>query len=252
MTQIISKGFVSRLLKDVKYIRKNPLHSSGIYYLHDEDDIMTGYALIIGPSETPYENGYYFFRFNFTPNYPHEPPTVLFMTNGGNIRFNPNLYINGKVCISLLNTWRGEQWTSCQSISTVLLTLCTLFTNDPLLNEPGVSKNDTYNISVYNSVIKYANYNIAIGDVIDVNSDMHTNKTKFFQLFSDVTKEHFKRNFNHNMEVIEKQIGKCKCKLKCKLTCDNFRLYSNMYNMEIRGNYSSLKQKLQNIYDSIE
>ena len=31
----------------------------------------------------------------------------------GTVRFNPNLYQNGKVCLSLLGTWSGgvdEQW----------------------------------------------------------------------------------------------------------------------------------------------
>ena len=55
----------------------------------------------------------------FTTDYPHSPPQVTYWTNGDNIRFNPNLYKCGKVCVSLLNTWRGDQWTSCQTISSV-------------------------------------------------------------------------------------------------------------------------------------
>ena len=46
-----------------------------------------------------------------------------------------NLYKNGKVCISLLNTWQGEQWSSCQNISTILLNLVALLNNTPLLND---------------------------------------------------------------------------------------------------------------------
>ena len=80
--------------------------------------------MIVGPSETPYFGGFYFFEFKYPGDYPHSPPEVIYKTNGDNIRFNPNLYVNGKVCISLLNTWRGEQWTSCQTITTVLLNLC--------------------------------------------------------------------------------------------------------------------------------
>lgn len=37
----------------------------------------------------------------------------LSTTGGGKIRFNPNLYACGKVCLSLLGTWRGhasENW----------------------------------------------------------------------------------------------------------------------------------------------
>ena len=49
--------------------------------------------------------------------------TLNYLTNDGKTRFNPNLYRNGKVCISLLNTWKGEQWTSCQTIESILLSL---------------------------------------------------------------------------------------------------------------------------------
>ena len=111
MSQFITKGTVNRLLKDVKQIILNPLTENGIYYIHDDEDMLKGYALIIGPSETPYFSGYYFFELNYPVDYPHSPPKVKYLTNGNNVRFNPNLYKCGKVCISLLNTWRGEQWT---------------------------------------------------------------------------------------------------------------------------------------------
>ena len=54
-----------RLAKDVIDIIKNPLHDNGIYYKHDEDDMLKGYALIIGPEDTIYNYGYYLFQFNF-------------------------------------------------------------------------------------------------------------------------------------------------------------------------------------------
>lgn len=36
---------------------------------------------------------------------------VHFLTTGaGRVRFNPNLYACGKVCLSLLGTWTGPSW----------------------------------------------------------------------------------------------------------------------------------------------
>lgn len=36
---------------------------------------------------------------------------VKFLTTGGGcVRFNPNLYVCGKVCLSLLGTWSGPAW----------------------------------------------------------------------------------------------------------------------------------------------
>ena len=49
----ISKTAITRIIKDVRQLRKNPLASHGIYYQHDQDDMLTGRALIIGPSDTP-------------------------------------------------------------------------------------------------------------------------------------------------------------------------------------------------------
>ena len=59
---IIKKETISRLIKDVKEIIKNPLESHGIYYKHDHEDLLKGKALIIGPQGTPYENGFYLFE----------------------------------------------------------------------------------------------------------------------------------------------------------------------------------------------
>ena len=165
MTTYISKETIKRLVSDVKNIKKDSLESEGIYYIHDDIDILKGYAMIIGPKDTPYFGGFYFFELQFPVDYPHSPPSVIYKTNGDNIRFNPNLYVNGKVCISLLNTWRGEQWTSCQTLSTILLNLCTLFCKNPLFNEPGIKKFHP-DIVNYEKIIEYANLNIAVCDVV--------------------------------------------------------------------------------------
>lgn len=154
-----------RLLKDVIDINKTPLHDHGIYYIHDDEDIKKGYALIFGPPDTIYSYGIYFFKFKFPNDYPYSPPRVEYLTNGDNVRFNPNLYRNGKVCISILNTWNGPQWSSCQTISSILLTLVTLFHNKPLLNEPGI--NESYpSFKLYNKIIKYSSIKIALLDVL--------------------------------------------------------------------------------------
>ena len=151
-----------RLLRDVKNIYKDPLTEHNIHYYHNDENCKEGYALIIGPKDTLYRLGFYFFKLCFPDDYPFSPPKVEFLTQGNNIRFNPNLYRNGKVCLSILNTWKGEQWTSCQSIKSVLLTIAMhCFTNTPLLNEPGVTlKHRDYKI--YNDIIEYGNYTIAI------------------------------------------------------------------------------------------
>ncbi|KAG7360473.1 ubiquitin-conjugating enzyme [Nitzschia inconspicua] len=67
-------------------------------------------VLITGPEGTPYANGCFFFDF-FLHDYPNSPPQGKFLTTGGSsVRFNPNLYQCGKICLSLLGTWAGPKW----------------------------------------------------------------------------------------------------------------------------------------------
>jgi ubiquitin-conjugating enzyme E2 Z len=198
---IISKETIQRLLRDVRDIMKNPLTENGIYYVHDDEDMLKGYALIIGPGETPYFAGNYFFELKYPTDYPHSPPMVTYCTNGENIRFNPNLYTGGKVCISLLNTWRGEQWTSCQTISTVLLNLCTLLNNDPILNEPGVT-NTHQDYSKYNKIIQYKNIDIAILKILNKNPGVYMDK---FGCFYPNVRENFLKNRDEIQSFLEEK-----------------------------------------------
>ena len=109
------------------------------------------------------------------------------MTNDGHTRFNPNLYRNGNVCISVLNTWRGEGWSSCQSISSILLVICSLLNNEPLLNEPGVTvRHKDYD--TYNKILNYKNIEVAILKIINKESGYYYNK---FDIFYDNIKENF-------------------------------------------------------------
>lgn len=62
MSKVITRDTINRLLKDVKQIIKNPLTDDGIYYIHDEADMMKGYAMIVGPEDTPYFGGFYFLK----------------------------------------------------------------------------------------------------------------------------------------------------------------------------------------------
>ena len=166
MTIHISKETIQRLVRDVKNMKNDPLHEEGIFYKHDDSDILKGYVMIIGPEDTPYFGGYYFFEFIFPSNYPFEPPKVTYETNNGYTRFHPNLYITGKVCLSILNTWEGEKWSSVQTIRSILLTLHSILTKNPLVNEPGISETHR-DIVNYNNIINYVNIDSAIIDILN-------------------------------------------------------------------------------------
>ena len=231
MSNFISKETVNRLLKDVKHIIKNPLTDNGIYYIHDDSDLLKGYALIIGPEDTPYYGGNYFFELKYPFDYPHTPPKVTYCTNGDEVRFNPNLYKCGKVCISLLNTWRGEQWTSCQSISTVLLTLCTILCKDPLLNEPGVAETHQ-DMKNYTNIIEYSNIKTAVCSIIQKKQGIYQN---FFENFYPFIKENFLKNFDKILSFSEK---------KNKEFISKPVIITGFYSMRIKIDYEKVIENL--------
>lgn len=209
-----------RLLKDVIYINKNPLTQQGIYYIHDNENIKKGYALIIGAEETIYSHGMYFFEFNYPDDYPFSPPNVIYLTNGDRVRFNPNLYRTGKVCVSILNTWSGPQWSSCQTISSILLTLTTLFHNKPLLNEPGLTESNS-SFKSYNNIIRYSSIKVALLDVLN-------NKicSTMFSRFKDEIVEYVKSkqsSIRNDIETIDKFL----------FANDNKKLSSRVYGITL-------------------
>ena len=100
-------------------------------------------AIIFGASGTPYGHGAFEYDIYCDNNYPGVPPKMNLTTTGnGNVRFNPNLYACGKVCLSLLGTWRGsatENWDP--KISTILQVLLStqaiIMSEEVYFNEPG-------------------------------------------------------------------------------------------------------------------
>ena len=233
---VITKDCIHRLAYDVKYINNNPLDKNNIFYKHDDDNILKGYAMIIGNKDTPYYNGIYFFEFNFPENYPYEPIKVNFITNDGKMRFNPNLYVNGKVCLSVLNTWSGEGWTSCQNISSILIILSTIFNEEPLINEPGINKNNV-NVKKYNLLVEYKNIEFSILKQYNIleklieNPDIN-NLFYNFTYFIPKIKDHFiknKKNIINSIDNLDKLIEKnnkinvCTYNLEYLLDIDNLR-----------------------------
>ena len=79
-------------------------------------------------------------------DYPNRAPKVnLATTGGGTVRFNPNLYNCGKVCLSLLGTWQGEQGEAWQPKTSTLLQVfisvqALILVPDPFFNEPGYER----------------------------------------------------------------------------------------------------------------
>ncbi|GMR32629.1 hypothetical protein PMAYCL1PPCAC_02824, partial [Pristionchus mayeri] len=149
-----------------------PLNASnGIFVCVDEGRCDIIKVLISGPDDTPYQNGLFEFDVFFPNNYPLSAPKCSFLTTGaGNVRFNPNLYNDGKICLSILGTWEGrpeEKWNPYCSLLQVLISIQGLiFVKEPYFNEPGFEKyqgtekgeeySRKYNLQIMHATLTYA------------------------------------------------------------------------------------------------
>lgn len=146
--------------------------TNSIFVRCDRERIDVVKILIMGSKDTPYSNGAFMFDLYCDESYPNNPPKMSITTTGsGKIRFNPNLYACGKVCLSLLGTWRGQ---ASENWDPKLSTLLQLFistqgitmSEDVYFNEPGFDseqgtpegdkKNEAYSNIVRLGNVRYA------------------------------------------------------------------------------------------------
>ncbi|XP_017084140.2 (E3-independent) E2 ubiquitin-conjugating enzyme UBE2O [Drosophila eugracilis] len=130
----------------------------------DRMDLMS--VMMVGPKRTPYQNALFFFDFQMGRDYPKSPPVCHYISYCTD-RLNPNLYEEGRVCVSLLGTWSGrdnEVWSSISTMLQVLVSIQGLIlVDEPYYNEAGYEKQrgtqlGNENSRVYNemAIIKIA------------------------------------------------------------------------------------------------
>ncbi|KAJ4301981.1 hypothetical protein N0V88_002112 [Collariella sp. IMI 366227] len=132
----VGKGRMIKLVAQICSLSSDLPEGIFVRYGESRPDVIK--ALIIGPTGTPYEHGLFEFDMFCTKDFPQAPPRVFFRTTGG-IRFNPNLYNTGKVCLSLLGTWSGTPWDpKASTILQILVSIQSMIFNEkPYYNEPG-------------------------------------------------------------------------------------------------------------------
>jgi len=235
----IPKETISRLLKDIKDMVSSSLEQEyGIYYKHSDTNILKAYVLIVGPEDSLYFGGYYFFTIDFPINYPYEPPLVTFLVSDSNTRFHPNFHKSGKVCLSIINTWRGEQWTSCLTLKSILITIVSIMDNKPMLHEPGVTSKYT-DFNNYHNMIAFKNIDFACLQLLkDFNKKnvvfSETEGKEYKEHFYNIMKEAFKKNAKKIHQVIRQWIAK---------EINNVYNIRVMYNMSCYVNFNDLEEK---------
>lgn len=127
----------SQLLgKELKELSKNPT-----YHISLDNDSMFDWTLglyIVNP-DSPWHHAYLQAKMHFPSNYPFSPPSFKFSPT----IFHPNVYSDGRVCISILheagNVYQdepsNENWSPAQSVESIIVSIISIL-DDPNINSP--------------------------------------------------------------------------------------------------------------------
>jgi len=116
-----------RIISEYKDLLKEPNYFFSVYI----NNIFNWDFVMIGPDDTLYEGGIFNGKIIFPANYPNKPPQVTFTSK----IIHPNIYKDGKVCISILHEGEdqygyedvSERWSPTQSINSIMMSILSLF-----------------------------------------------------------------------------------------------------------------------------
>lgn len=114
-----------RLMRDFKRMQLDA--PSGVSASPLPDNVMSWNAVIIGPADTPFEDGTFKLVLQFDEQYPNKPPTVKFISE----MFHPNVYASGELCLDILQ----NRWSPTYDVSSILTSIQSLL-NDPNISSP--------------------------------------------------------------------------------------------------------------------
>lgn len=121
---------------------------SGEFWVNWKDSNLRHFnAYIVGPEDSVYYCKLIKLRFDIPDTYPIIPPKVTFIQHTGD-RLHPNLYTEGKVCLSILGTWSGPGWAQNVNVEAVLRTVRSLLDQKPYMHEPGQADRPDFNAYV--------------------------------------------------------------------------------------------------------
>ena len=128
------------LKRQLLALTKNPPEGISVG-LADDDDMYTWEVMIIGPDGTLYEGGMFRATLEFPKDFPVMPPAMTFRTK----MWHPNIYPDGKVCISILHPPGDDphnesetadlRWRPVLGVETILVSVISLL-SDPNDNSP--------------------------------------------------------------------------------------------------------------------
>jgi len=106
----------------------------------DDSNMYNWRIYLEGPKDTLYEGGIFQLSMTFPKDYPMAPPELQFLSDF----WHPNVYADGKVCISILHPpgedelsgeRPEERWLPTQSVATIMLSVISML-SDPNFSSP--------------------------------------------------------------------------------------------------------------------
>lgn len=137
----MTKASSIRITKELQNILKTPSE----YYtiIPDEGNMLVWNCVILGPKNTPYEDGTFHGQITFPVNYPFASPSFKFLTK----IYHMNVSVNGEPCLKSLT----DNWSVSTTVKTLFEHILSLMStpnpNDPLLPELAflyISNNERY------------------------------------------------------------------------------------------------------------
>mmetsp|Transcript_1399 Transcript_1399/g.1905 ORF Transcript_1399/g.1905 Transcript_1399/m.1905 type:complete len:168 (+) Transcript_1399:222-725(+) len=123
------------LRRQLHELNRNPPEGVSVG-LVDDDNIFQWDLMIVGPPDTLYEGGFFKARLDFPSDFPNMPPEMTFVSE----MWHPNVYDDGRVCISILHPpgedkyndqeSADERWRPIIGIETIIISVISML-SDP-------------------------------------------------------------------------------------------------------------------------
>ncbi|KAL1434439.1 hypothetical protein MTO96_011538 [Rhipicephalus appendiculatus] len=226
-----------KVRRDVLDIYAQPV--PGVVVAPDEKDVTRIHGLLLGPPCTPYEGGFFRFVLKCPPDFPAQPPRVkLLTTDGGRVRFAPNLNEDGMICLSLLGTWPGPVWSSSvHSLRTVLIAIQSLMTEEPYHNVPALVRGRPDEAGAYNDFLVHETIRVAVCDEVEAALDPHSSYSSELR---KVVLRTFPELYDTHVETVRFQMGRTGSE-----GIDPFGGRTTRYE------YEKLRTRLQRLYERV-
>jgi len=120
-------------MKQFRDLSKNPVEgfSAGLV---DESNPFMWEVFIVGPPDTLFDGGFFKAKLEFPTDYPLMPPTMTFTSPV----WHPNVYTDGRVCISILHPPGDDQygyesadvrWSPVHTVETILVSVISMLSS---------------------------------------------------------------------------------------------------------------------------